>query len=107
MRIRPILSNLNGEDRHAWPRDPVHAAGGRVVSSSGTSVKRSGITKAGNAAARRLVVEAAWGYRFPAGSAASCCCGMVAVIPASTTLTTIAIGTCWKIAPLAQRERRL
>ena len=34
--------------------------------SSGTSVKRGGITKAGNAAARRLLIEAAWSYRFPA-----------------------------------------
>jgi transposase len=34
--------------------------------SSGASVKRGGITKAGNAAARRLLIEAAWSYRFPA-----------------------------------------
>src|ERR1700745_1097609 len=34
--------------------------------SSGASVKRGGITKAGNAAARRLLIEAAWCYRFPA-----------------------------------------
>ena len=44
---------MNGEDRQAWPRDLVYAAGGRVVSSSGTSVKRGDI-------------EAAWSYRFPA-----------------------------------------
>jgi hypothetical protein len=41
---------LNGEDRQAWPRDLVYAAGGRVVSSSGTSVKRGDITEASNAA---------------------------------------------------------
>ena len=34
--------------------------------SGGASVKRGGITKAGNAAARRLLIEAAWSYRFPA-----------------------------------------
>ena len=34
--------------------------------SSGTSVRRGGITKAGNNAARRLLIEAAWSYRFPA-----------------------------------------
>jgi transposase len=34
--------------------------------SSGTRVKRGGITKAGNSAARRLLIEAAWSYRFPA-----------------------------------------
>jgi len=34
--------------------------------SSGVSVKRGGITKAGNGAARRLLIEAAWSYRLPA-----------------------------------------
>jgi transposase len=34
--------------------------------SSGSSVKRGGITKAGNSAARRLLIEAAWTYRFAA-----------------------------------------
>src|SRR6202007_3437109 len=34
--------------------------------SSGASVKRGGITKTGNGAARRLLIEAAWSYRFPA-----------------------------------------
>src|SRR5258707_6937857 len=34
--------------------------------SSGSSVRRGGITKAGNGAARRLVIEAASRYRFPA-----------------------------------------
>jgi transposase len=34
--------------------------------SSGASVKRGGITKAGNSAARRLLIEASWTYRFPA-----------------------------------------
>jgi len=34
--------------------------------SSGASVKRGGLTKAGNSAARRLLIEASWTYRFPA-----------------------------------------
>jgi hypothetical protein len=34
--------------------------------SSGASIKRGGLTKAGNSAARRLLIEAAWTYRFPA-----------------------------------------
>lgn len=34
-------------------------------SSTGESVKRGGITKAGNTRARRLLIEAAWSYRFP------------------------------------------
>src|SRR3979490_2828015 len=34
--------------------------------SSGSSVRRGGITKAGNGAARRLFIAAGWNYRFPA-----------------------------------------
>jgi hypothetical protein len=33
---------------------------------SGASFKRGGLTKAGNSATRRLLIEAAWCYRFPA-----------------------------------------
>jgi hypothetical protein len=33
---------------------------------SGASFRRGGLTKAGNSAARRLLIEAAWCYRFPA-----------------------------------------
>jgi transposase len=33
--------------------------------STGDSIKRGGITKAGNSRARRLLVEAAWSYRHP------------------------------------------
>jgi transposase len=35
-------------------------------SSSGPKTRRGGITKTGNAAARRVLVEGAWTYRFPA-----------------------------------------
>jgi transposase len=34
--------------------------------STGDSVRRGGITKAGNSRARKLLIEAAWSYRFPA-----------------------------------------
>ena len=34
--------------------------------SSGSKVERGGITKAGNSRARRVLVEGAWSYRFPA-----------------------------------------
>ena len=34
--------------------------------SSGAKVERGGITKAGNGRARRVLVEGAWSYRFPA-----------------------------------------
>lgn len=34
--------------------------------SSGSAIRRGGITKAGNGYARRALVEAAWTYRFPA-----------------------------------------
>ena len=34
--------------------------------SSGSSVRRGGITKTGNSEARRLLVEASWCYRYPA-----------------------------------------
>lgn len=34
--------------------------------SSGSSIRRGGITKTGNNEARRMLVEAAWSYRYPA-----------------------------------------
>jgi len=34
--------------------------------SSGSKVERGGITKAGNGRARRVLIEGAWTYRFPA-----------------------------------------
>jgi transposase len=34
--------------------------------SSGGKRRQGGITKAGNGAARRMLIEAAWSYRFPA-----------------------------------------
>jgi transposase len=33
--------------------------------SSGSRIRRGGITRAGNSEARRMLVEAAWSYRYP------------------------------------------
>ena len=38
-------------------------------SSTGDTIRRKGLTLAGNRRARRALVEAAWTYRYPRGSA--------------------------------------
>ena len=62
-----LIAELGDLSRFANPRQ-LMAYLGLVPSehSSGASIRRGGITKAGNAAARRLLIEAAWTYRFPA-----------------------------------------
>jgi transposase len=62
-----LITELGDLSRFADPRQ-LMAYLGLVPSehSSGASVRRGGITKAGNGAARRLLIEAAWSYRFPA-----------------------------------------
>jgi transposase len=62
-----LIAELGELSRFANPRQ-LMAYLGLVPSehSSGASVKRGGLTKAGNSAARRLLIEAAWTYRFPA-----------------------------------------
>src|SRR5712691_5889870 len=62
-----LIAELGDLTRFANPRQ-LMAYLGLVPSehSSGASVKRGGITKTGNGAARRLLIEAAWSYRFPA-----------------------------------------
>jgi len=62
-----LIAELGDLTRFTDPRQ-LMAYLGLVPSehSSGVSVKRGGITKAGNSAARRLLIEAAWSYRFPA-----------------------------------------
>jgi transposase len=62
-----LIAELGDLARFANPRQ-LMAYLGLVPSehSSGASVKRGGITKAGNNAARRALIEAAWTYRFPA-----------------------------------------
>jgi hypothetical protein len=49
------------------PRDPMsHLGLAPSEHSSGATIRRSGLTKTGNAEARRVMVEAAWTYRLPA-----------------------------------------
>src|SRR4030088_113185 len=62
-----LIAELGDLSRFANPRQ-LMAYLGLVPSehSSGTSIKRGSLTKAGNSAARRLLIEAAWCYRFPA-----------------------------------------
>src|SRR5580704_2291701 len=62
-----LIAELGDLSRFTNPRQ-LMAYLGLVPSehSSGASIKRGGITKAGNSAARRLLIEAAWCYRFPA-----------------------------------------
>jgi transposase len=62
-----LIAELGDLSRFANPRH-LMAYLGLVPSehSSGASVRRGGLTKAGNSAARRLLIEAAWCYRFPA-----------------------------------------
>ena len=62
-----LVAELGDLARFANPRQ-LMAYLGLVPSehSSGASVKRGSLTKAGNSAARRLLIEAAWTYRFPA-----------------------------------------
>src|ERR1700692_2508538 len=61
-----LIAELGDLSRFANPRQ-LMAYLGLVPSehSSGASVKRGGITKAGNGAGRRLLIEAAVSYRFP------------------------------------------
>jgi transposase len=62
-----LIAELGDLSRFTNPRQ-LMAYLGLVPSehSSGASVRRGGLTKAGNGAARRLLIEAAWCYRFPA-----------------------------------------
>lgn len=62
-----LIAELGDLSRFTNPRQ-LMAYLGLVPSehSSGASVKRGKLTKAGNSAARRLLIEAAWCYRFPA-----------------------------------------
>ncbi len=61
-----VLAELGDLSRFESPRQ-LMAYLGLVPSerSTGESVKRGGITKAGNGRARRVLVEAAWSYRHP------------------------------------------
>jgi transposase len=62
-----LVAELGDVTRFANPRQ-LMAYLGLVPSehSSGRTRRQGGITKAGNGAARRMLIEAAWSYRFPA-----------------------------------------
>jgi len=62
-----LVAELGDMTRFANPRQ-LMAYLGLVPSehSSGNTRRQGGITKAGNGAARRVLIEAAWSYRFPA-----------------------------------------
>ena len=62
-----VIAELGDITRFANPRQ-LMAYLGLVPSehSSGSTRRQGGITKAGNGAARRMLIEAAWSYRFPA-----------------------------------------
>src|SRR6185436_6179198 len=62
-----LIAELGDLSRFADPRQ-LMAYLGLVPSeySSGASIKRGGLTKTGNSATRRLLIEASWTYRFPA-----------------------------------------
>src|SRR6266403_2639586 len=62
-----LIAELGGLSRFSNPRQ-LMAYLGLVPSehSRGASIKRGGLPKAGNSAARRLLIEAAWTYRFSA-----------------------------------------
>src|SRR5262245_25055804 len=62
-----VLAEIGDLSRFQNPRELMGYLG--LVpseSSTGDKVKRGGITKAGNGRARRILVEAAWTYRYPA-----------------------------------------
>jgi transposase len=66
-----VAATLSGRTRRHDPLrqpPPAHGYLGLVPSehSSGNTRRQGGITKAGNGAARRMLIEAAWSYRFPA-----------------------------------------
>jgi transposase len=71
-----LVAELGDITRFANPRQ-LMAYLGLVPSehSSGGARRQGGITKAGNGAARRMLIEAAWSYRFRRASAESNCCG--------------------------------
>jgi transposase len=65
--LKQRVAELGDITRFANPRQ-LMAYLGLVPSeySSGRTRRQGGITKAGNGAARRMLIEAAWSYRFPA-----------------------------------------
>jgi transposase len=60
-----IVTELGEISRFATPRQLMGYSGAVAAeASSGTRTRRGGITKTGNAHLRRIVIEAAWAYRY-------------------------------------------
>jgi transposase len=61
-----IMTELGDLTRFTGPRELMGYLGLTPSErSTGDTVKRGGITKAGNGRARRILIEASWSYRFP------------------------------------------
>lgn len=61
-----VLAEIGDLARFQNPRELMGYLGlVPTENSTGDKVKRGGITKAGNGRARRILVEAAWSYRYP------------------------------------------
>jgi transposase len=61
-----IMTEIGDLTRFAGPRELMGYLGLTPSErSTGDTVKRGGITKAGNGRARRILIEASWSYRFP------------------------------------------
>ncbi|WP_377831080.1 IS110 family transposase (plasmid) [Bradyrhizobium lupini] len=61
-----VLAEIGDLSRFQNPRELMGYLGlVPTENSTGDQVKRGGITKAGNGRARRILVEAAWSYRYP------------------------------------------
>ena len=61
-----VLAEIGDLSRFQNPRELMGYLGlVPTEDSTGDKVKRGGITKAGNGRARRILVEAAWSYRYP------------------------------------------
>jgi len=62
-----LIAELGDLSRFDNPRQPMaYLALVPSEHSPGRSIRQGGLTKAGNSAARQLLIEAAWCYRFPA-----------------------------------------
>lgn len=61
-----IMTEIGDLTRFSGPRELMGYLGLTPSErSTGDTVKRGGITKAGNGRARRILIEASWSYRFP------------------------------------------
>jgi transposase len=61
-----VIAELGDFTRFANPRQLMAYLGLVPSEHSSGATRRRGVTKAGNGAARRMLIEAAWSYRFPA-----------------------------------------